>query len=432
MSRADQPVCRSIELEPGAFPEPATRLVVTQHLRVYRDPFFWAYIIVAAFFDEEDNVLWSTEIFLVQLDHEVELDSDDESTQVDSESDSDDEGTGSSARGPGLRQNHDSVSIDDNSDLRSPAHLEHDFVYPHNSEISYGAHGSHDQQQPISHQHLWQFPLNYSITPPTYWDPIRQGPLHGHWEAAGWNSVTGRDATGTCPPYAPPGAPMPTHGQPYIHQIGAPGFTFSPVAPPQYYAGYGGLMIPPSPYTLQPAPPYSFPVQGGIGGFQTQQVFSQQPNGTGNFLPRQPQPCPVIDPEMPAAQMTNSSGGVGCEPGYNYFFPASHTKVHVFKSNTSPWNLAPNAPIKFIAVHIPSNTKLGDLLKGYGCTNPIAKMNQCYELWSAGNGKWYSGINFAGDNKEMLKKTMEDVGWNDKRTGKPGEAPIVCLWFKKG
>ncbi|RCI09453.1 hypothetical protein L249_3730, partial [Ophiocordyceps polyrhachis-furcata BCC 54312] len=55
-------------------------------------------------------------------------------------------------------------------------------------------------------------------------------------------------------------------------------------------------------------------VPGASGSFMTQQTFSYQPNGTGNMLPRQAQPWPVIDPSMPAAHMTNSSGGVGCEP----------------------------------------------------------------------------------------------------------------------
>jgi hypothetical protein len=134
---------------------------------------------------------------------------------------------------------------------------------------------------------------------------------------------------------------------------------------------------------------------------------------------------------MPAAQMTNSSGGVGCEPGYNYFFPANHTKVHVFKSDIPPWQLQANAQIPFIASHVPTSTKLGDLLKGFGCTNPSAKKNICFELYSGGNGKWYKGYSFTGDDKDEIGKTMDEVGWDSSRTGNKGEKPVVCLWFCK-
>ncbi|KAF4963699.1 hypothetical protein FZEAL_10921, partial [Fusarium zealandicum] len=102
--------------------------------------------------------------------------------------------------------------------------------------------------------------------------------------SGGWNPVTGRDSRGVRPNYAPAGGPVPT-------QV------------PQYhgYPSYAGV-----PAYSQPVAPaaYGAPVQGPVGGFQTQQTFAYQPNGTGNILPRQPQPCPNIDSGMPAAQMT--------------------------------------------------------------------------------------------------------------------------------
>ncbi|KAG5659243.1 hypothetical protein KAF25_000445 [Fusarium avenaceum] len=240
--------------------------------------------------------------------------------------------------------------------------------------------------------------------------------------SGGWNPINGRDATGTRPNFAPVGAPMPAQGQPYIPHFGGPGYNFGLVASPYGYmygagAAYG-----------QPA--YGLP-QAQIPGFQPQQTFSHQPNGAGNILPRQPQAQPHVDTQMPAAQLTNSSGGVGCEPGYNYFFPAVHTKVHVFKSDTPPWQLPANAQIPFIASHVPTTTKLGDLLKGFGCTNSNPKKNKCFELYSGGNGKWYKGYAFNGDEKDECDKTMDQVGWDSTRTGNPGEKPVVCLWFCK-
>ncbi|KAM0556091.1 hypothetical protein ACHAPJ_006080 [Fusarium lateritium] len=241
--------------------------------------------------------------------------------------------------------------------------------------------------------------------------------------SGGWNPMNGRDATGARPNFAPVGAPVPTQGQPYIPHYGGPGYNYGLVAPSLGYMYGGGAAY------GQAA--YGIPTQGPVAGFQTQQTFSHQPNGTGNILRRQPQPLPNIDSGMPAAQLTNSSGGVGCEPGYNYFFPAEHTKVHVFKSDTPPWQLQANAQIPFIASHVPTTTKLGDLLKGFGCTNPTAKKNMCFELYSGGNGKWYKGYSFAGDEKSEIGKTMTEVGWDSTRTGLPGGKPVVCLWFCK-
>ncbi|UPL00774.1 hypothetical protein LCI18_011708 [Fusarium solani-melongenae] len=237
--------------------------------------------------------------------------------------------------------------------------------------------------------------------------------------SGGWNPVSGRDASGARPAFAPVGAPMPTQGQPYIPHYGGPA--------PQYH-GYvtytGGI-----PYSHL-APP-TYPMQPPMGGPYAQKTFAYQPNGAGN-VPRQPQPHPAIDTHMPAAQMTNSSGGVGCEPGYNYFFPAEHAKMHVFKSKTPPWQLPENTQIPFIASHVPCGTLLEDLLKGFGCTNPVPKKNLCFEVYAGGNGKWYKGFCFAGDEKEQLKKTIKEVGWGPDRTGEPGAKPIVCLWFCKG
>ena len=132
---------------------------------------------------------------------------------------------------------------------------------------------------------------------------------------------------------------------------------------------------------------------------------------------------------MPGAP--NSTGGVGCEPGYNYFFPKDHAKIHILKSATPPWQCAPYAQVQFNAVHVPCNVTLGELLKGFGCNNPSPKRNVVYEVVSGGGGRWYKGICFSGDMKDAMKKTIAEVGWDETRTGQPGGKPVVCLYFTK-
>ena len=57
------------------------------------------------------------------------------------------------------------------------------------------------------------------------------------------------------------------------------------------------------------------------------------------FLPVQegrfPNPAPPYDPTCPAATMVNSTGGVGCEPGYNYYFPGEpfNMNLHLILSS---------------------------------------------------------------------------------------------------
>lgn len=238
--------------------------------------------------------------------------------------------------------------------------------------------------------------------------------------ASGWNPVAGRDVAGTRPPFAPLGGPTLAPGDAFIPQPGSP---------PGYvlygnlflYADCGGLahacnLTGTTPAFVAAAAPYAY-------------YPYTYPNG---FFVRQPQPGPAVDTHMPAANMTNTSGGVGCEPGYNYFFPSEHTKCHVFHSKTPPWQLPAGAQVPFKAAHIPCTVTLGELLKGFGCTSSSPKQNRCYEIVPGGNGAWYKGINFSGGDKDMLKKTMKDVGWDKSRSGNPGEKPVVCLWFCKG
>ena len=153
------------------------------------------------------------------------------------------------------------------------------------------------------------------------------------------------------------------------------------------------------------------------------------------FLPVQegrfPNPAPPYDPTCPAATMVNSTGGVGCEPGYNYYFPGEHTKFHIVKSNIAPWTMPAGMELKFGAYHVPCNLTLADVLQGFGARNPERKKNKLTEMMVGHSGKWYKGITIAGDNEKMMDLTLKEMGWDSTRTGRPGEKPVVNLWITK-
>ncbi|KHO00590.1 uncharacterized protein MAM_01368 [Metarhizium album ARSEF 1941] len=403
---------RTIEVDEHFFPSPATKLVVTQYLAACDEAFAWAWIIVGAFYDRHGRPLWSTEVLVCQINDDSDSDG----------FDSTGDPTGDSADSF-LHWEEASVSVTSSA---AEGHVNVDLP------ISLAAYSYlHPAPTPSA-------PIAAYIAPPI-WDPVSQGPVPGHWQASfdisacgmsgGWNPVTGRDPSGTRPNFAPYGAPAPSQGQPYIFHTGGPGQNFGTVPHYNTWAGFSYTMHPLASPGVYPAG--YVPHGGPAGGYYTQQTFSYQPNGTGNILPRQPQPWPAIDPTMPAAQMTNSTGGVGCEPGYNLFFAAEHTKAHVFRSNIPPWQLPATAQLPFKAVHIPCNTTVEELLKGFGCTNPVPKKNKVFEMQSAGGGKWYKGLEVNGANKDLIKKTIKELGWDATRTGNPREKPVVRLWFCK-
>lgn len=153
------------------------------------------------------------------------------------------------------------------------------------------------------------------------------------------------------------------------------------------------------------------------------------------------------------------------EPGYNYIFPDKHCKIHVFKTENppweyDPWQLSPFDNLKHAKLMVPVSvspfsspfplpssltsrpkrltTELGvqttikDFMQNIGCNNPEAGENVMHEISEAGNGKWVKGLTFKGDNKDRMKKTIGEWGWNMSRTGKMGEAPVVWCWATKG
>lgn len=77
-SRLPPVYTRTIEVGQDFLPAPATRFVVTQYLETSQDPPYWALIIVGAFFDSEDRIVWSSEVFVAHLDIQLESDDDDD------------------------------------------------------------------------------------------------------------------------------------------------------------------------------------------------------------------------------------------------------------------------------------------------------------------------------------------------------------------
>ncbi|UKZ76561.1 hypothetical protein TrVFT333_004268 [Trichoderma virens FT-333] len=474
MPNAPRVTRRTIPVAPGQLPAPATKLVITQVVQASQDSPFRALITVGAFYNSDDQIIWSTEQFVGYLGVQSEL-----NEEQASEAEEEEEDTGLhhpfilrqlinlslpdlelavvvnhtastrsehskaiiTAKQPSLPTCFCTILIFAPSSTLTPSLIA--FLTPLPNHIPTAIAITITLSPASQRRHLSSThpPAGIRSTLALSQDigkhlsnPTSDAGFQPTTEmSGGWNPLTGRDSGSGRPAFAPYGAPQPAQGQAYIPHAGGPGYTFGTVPQqsswPNMTYGYYPLAA------AQGIPQYAVPgagythAQGPVGGFYTQQTFSYQPNGTGNMFPRQPQPYPNIDPTMPAAQMTNTTGGTGCEPGYNYFFPAEHTKAHVFKTNTPPWQLPPTAQIPFKAAHIPCNTTMAELLKGFGCTNATPKKNKCFEVVSGGGGKWYKGLEVNGADKDMLKKTIKDVGWDSTRTGNPNEKPVVCLWF---
>ncbi|KAF3763875.1 hypothetical protein M406DRAFT_262928 [Cryphonectria parasitica EP155] len=213
--------------------------------------------------------------------------------------------------------------------------------------------------------------------------------------------------------------------------------------PPTSRQAYGGYSFPYPNGAAQYYPPVQYPYWGYGNQPWTYPMMNaaqqplapasvQQPPAFANTA-RMATGQPVIDASLPAANMTNSTGGVGCEPGYNYFFPSEHTKIHVFRTgDTPPWNLPPHFVWPFHTVHVPTNTTLASLLKGFGAVNPDPRKNRVTECHQGGNGRWYKGMSFGADEEDNMNKQIKEVGWDKTRTGLPGGKPVVHLYVTKG
>ncbi|RDA95800.1 hypothetical protein CP533_5195 [Ophiocordyceps camponoti-saundersi (nom. inval.)] len=148
---------RTIDVAAGFLPYPATKLIVTQFLVTRQEPPFWAWISVGAFLDQDDRIIWSTELFVAVLDAEFESDDDTEG-EIDESLDVS-ESLSEQAHTQAVNQ-WEAGQTAFVRQLPSQTHLGHLFP-PHS--------------QP-AHPHF--------IHPPAFWDPTRQGPVPGHWQAA--------------------------------------------------------------------------------------------------------------------------------------------------------------------------------------------------------------------------------------------------------
>ncbi|KIH93816.1 hypothetical protein SPBR_06178 [Sporothrix brasiliensis 5110] len=233
----------------------------------------------------------------------------------------------------------------------------------------------------------------------------------GGGTGGGGNPRYGRDSNGPLPPATgfPTARPMP------YYTTAMPGGW--PYAQPQYI-GHVPMTLPGNQVYLTAAPPNSAQIP----------MINQQPALTQGQGPQ-----PALDRNFRTCSMRNTTGGFGCEPGYNYFFPAEHTKIHVLKTGpTPPWQLPPNFAIQFHATHVPVNTTVAELMKGFGAKNPLPKKNIITEVCPGGGGKWYKGIEVSGDNLDMMKKPIKELGWDGTRTGLRGQKKVVYVYVQRG
>lgn len=209
--------CRTIDNV--NLPAPATKLIITQHLQASRDSPYWAWIIVGAFYDSDNNIVWSTEIFAGHLD--VEVDSDEESGDGESVS---------ASSGVGLSDSEDTDSASGTSCYlhmryrpftlriglykppeppRAPLSDGCPDIYSSGSEddLNIGLPHRYRDEAPPAPEVRQVYPYWYESTPyvepsvdsyaatyaplpetyaapPETWDPTRQGPVPGYWQAS--------------------------------------------------------------------------------------------------------------------------------------------------------------------------------------------------------------------------------------------------------
>ncbi|KAI1647489.1 uncharacterized protein F4817DRAFT_358578 [Daldinia loculata] len=358
-------------------PHPATKLIVGQYFWIHPSRRSWAWLVVGSFYDSEARELWHIEIFI------------------------------------GYRDNATTEFAESLTSDASNATDEGDEYFRDNIEAQLNLNNFPNEYNGTELQgevldnfftHIVHYSGDYTDYTPAF-TPIMAAQTFGN----GWHPQFGPDQTANA-------NANPSFGNvvPGVVYTGSSGYSY---LPNQGISGLPGGVVPgpnnQAPVYVIPQNGYNHPVP----------VFPSQG-------PRLPNPHPVVNLDAPALNLNNSTGGVGCEPGYNYFFPPEHTKLHVVKSSTAPWRLPEGMSMNFGAYHVPVNTTLAELLVGFGALNPCPKKNKVTEVIQGGNGKWYRGVTFSGDSESMTK-TLRDLGWDRSRTGRTGEKPVIWLWITK-
>ncbi|KAI0869108.1 hypothetical protein GGS24DRAFT_175534 [Hypoxylon argillaceum] len=244
----------------------------------------------------------------------------------------------------------------------------------------------------------------------------------------GWNTNFGWDVDGGPPPigqsYMAAGVPT----MPYGGGVAAAATMGAQAMAPQMMApqAMGGPIVntPNYMYPQQQQAQYGYMGQGYTGGGAALAVGGS----SGDPSLRLPQPHPYVTPDAPGINMVNSTGGAGCEPGYNYIFHHEHTKVHVFRATEPPWR-APGMHYTFAKFQVPTNTTIAELMVRFGAINPEPTLNRITEVVEGGNGTWYRGMIFQADEEISCSQTLKDCGWDGSRSGR-GKA-VVWLWVTK-
>ncbi|KAK8054788.1 hypothetical protein PG993_000015 [Apiospora rasikravindrae] len=392
-------------------PYPAVSLVVAQSFGYIRRTRTWAWFVCASFYDADDNELWHTEILVgSQLNYNLaaeHLFGSDSTNFSPSHNRIHNNFSNPRAHHANII-NPDTLSAPDpNSNSNNNI-----IVFPNPRQLL--AVNTQSQRPPvlIPHQRYPQGPLALNNNYPQYYPRLSSLDSNSLNMSGGWNPRAGWDNGDAGNRGRFGGGPAPNNGFPVNN--GSP-------------LGYN---------PVNAAPMYSYPQPMPGQPFSQGPVYTMPQNGFQHPLPvfqgqdpRFLNPHPVVTADSAALNFQNSTGGVGCEPGYNYYFPAQHTKIHVIRTKEPPWRLAAGMSMNFGAYHVPCNSTLGELMKGFGALNADSKKNRITEINPGGNGNWYKGMTWTADDKDKMALTIKEIGWDETRSGRTGEKPVVWVWI---
>ncbi|KAJ3573011.1 hypothetical protein NPX13_g4853 [Xylaria arbuscula] len=401
ISRAATPTVDSLDSQfsQPEFPYPATKLIIGTYFWIHPTEQSWACLVVGSFYDAEDRELSRTELLLGRRVDEV----------------------------PSPDQSYSEAHFleTDTHRRNSFAFLQQDLVFTEDGYLLLSAStridiDSYPFVEEVKSVSSASLPIPYEAN--TDLEHINADHSATDTFAAmagrgGWNPSFGWDTQGFQPPVGQP-CPGTIPTMPYG------GYAPNPMMNPMMNPMSNPMMNP-----MMNTPSYGMPgqyPQVGVPGYQYPQ-YGQYPAAGYHPNQRMPQPHPLVSMEFPGMNMVNSTGGAGCEPGYNYLFHDEHTKIHVFRCKEPPWR-APMLHYSFAKFQIPTNTTIRDLMARLGAFNPDPRLNRITEVTEGGSGDWYRGMILQGD-QEDLHKTLKDIGWDASRNGR--EKPVVWLWVTK-